>query len=166
MPGLFIGHTVPTTRQSKDTAAARDRPVALSQRTGHGRALAAGGAPKCNPRCSRGLGGKHRVVRVAEDEPLRCAPNDPFQFHECAHLEPVPPQQHVLNEVPSEAPGPERQSPITDRVEAESARLVDEKIGAEKIVAPIVEEGGDAPVILLTATMIQRPRSEEHTSEL
>ena len=47
---------------------------------------------------------------------------------------------------------------IPDRVEAESAHLVDEKIGAYKIVAPFFEEGGDAQVIFLTATMIQRPR--------
>ena len=48
--------------------------------------------------------------------------------------------------------------PITDRIEAESAHLVDEQIGADKIVAPVVEEGGDAQVILFTPTMIQRPR--------
>jgi hypothetical protein len=62
-----------------------------------------------------------------------------------------------LNEVPREAPGPEWQSPIADRVEAESAHLVDEKIGADKIVAPVFEEDGDAQVILLTPTMINDP---------
>ena len=30
-----------------------------------------------------------------------------------------------------------------------------------KIVAPIVEEGGDAPVVLLAATMIERPRGAD-----
>jgi len=35
------------------------------------------------------------------------------------------------------------------------AHLVDEKIGADKIVAPVVEEDGDAQVILFTPTMIQ-----------
>jgi hypothetical protein len=51
-------------------------------------------------------------------------------------------------------PGPELQSPITDRFNAESTHLVDEKIGADKIVTPIFEEDGDTKVILLTAAMI------------
>src|SRR6266478_2084938 len=106
-------------------------------------------------RCCLGLGSQHRVVRVAEDKYLRSAPNDPFQLHECAHLQAILPQHQVLNEVPREAPGPEWQSPIADRVEAESAHLVDEEIGADKIVAPVVEERGDAEVILFTPTMIQ-----------
>src|SRR4029077_3424508 len=84
-------------------------------------------------RARLGLGSQHRVVGVTEDKYLRSAPNDPFQFHECAHLQTILPQHQVLNEVPREAPGPEWKSPITDRVEAESAHLVDEKIGTHEI---------------------------------
>src|SRR4030081_3433004 len=103
--------------------------------------------------------GKRRLVTAhAKNEQLRCAPDDLFQFHKCSHLEPILPQQKVLNEVPGKAPSPERQSAISARVEAELAQLVDEKVGADEIVAPIVEEGGDSPVVLLAATMIEGPR--------
>src|SRR5262249_13585359 len=76
----------------------------------------------------------------------------------CAHLQPVLPQQQVLNEIPGETPGPERQAAIADRVEAELAHLVDEEIGADKIVAPILEEGRDAQIVFLAAKAIKRPR--------
>src|SRR5262249_59502069 len=48
--------------------------------------------------------------------------------------------------------------PVADRTEAEPAQLENEKVGAEKIVAPILEEGGDVAVVLLPTTMIERSR--------
>ena len=46
----------------------------------------------------RRLDRQYRAVRVAEHECLGGTPDDPFQFHEGAHLEPVLPQQHVVDE--------------------------------------------------------------------
>src|SRR5437870_8445756 len=115
-------------------------------------------------RWRRRSGGEDGVVCVAKDERLRRPPNDRFQFDECAHLQPVPPQHHVLNEVPGEAPGTKWKPSITDRIEPELAQLVDEKIGAEEIVAPVVEEDADAPVVLLSATMVKRPWRADHQS--
>jgi len=65
------------------------------------------------------------------------------------HLQAILPQHQVLNEVPREAPGPEMA--VADKrigLKPNRRNLVDEKIGADKIVAPVVEEGGDAQVIL------------------
>src|SRR5258708_3895609 len=64
----------------------------------------------------------------------------------------------MLNEIPGDTPRPEWQPSISYRPKAEPAQLVDEKIGADEIVAPVIEESGDAEVILVAATMIQRPR--------
>src|SRR5262249_45662912 len=75
-----------------------------------------------------------------------------------SHPQPKLPQQQVLNEVPGDAPGPERQPPVADRTKAEPAQLEHEKIGAEKIVAPILEEGRDVAIVLLATTMIERSR--------
>src|SRR4029453_12359961 len=87
-------------------------------------------------------------------------------FHECAHLQSVPPQDHVLNEVPSEAPSPKWQALITDGIKPDLAHLLNEKISAEEIVAPVVEEDADAPVVLLSATIVQRPWGADHQSSL
>src|SRR5262249_51695670 len=57
------------------------------------------------------------------------------------------------------------QPPVPDRTEAEPAQLENENIGAEKIVAPILEEGRDAAVVLLPAAMIERSRrADQQTS--
>src|SRR6266436_9153915 len=108
-------------------------------------------------RCRReGLAGKDDIVGIAEYEDLRRAPNDPFQLHHRSHPQPKLPQQQVLNEVPGDAPGPELEPPVADRTKAEPAQLENENIGAEKIVAPILEERRDVAVVLLPAAMIQR----------
>ena len=86
------------------------------------------------------LGGEHDIVAVAEDEHLGCAPDDLFHVHHGSHLQPELPQQQVLDEIARQAPGPEWQMAIADRLEAEPAQLENQKVGAEKIVAPIVEE--------------------------
>src|SRR6516164_2823041 len=64
----------------------------------------------------------------------------------------------MLNEIPRDAPGPEREPPIADRTKAEPAQLENEKVGAEKIVAPILEERRDVAVVLFPTTMIERSR--------
>src|SRR3954462_14614360 len=102
------------------------------------------------------LGGEHNVVSVAEDKHFRCAPDDLFQIHHRSHLQPVLPKQKMLNEVAGQAPGPERQVAVANGLEAEAAELENENVGAEKIVAPILEEGRDAAKVLLSATIIER----------
>src|SRR5215468_11848127 len=64
----------------------------------------------------------------------------------------------MLNEIPGNAPGPEREPPIADRAEAEPAQLENEKVGAEKIVAPILEERRNVAVVLFPTAMIERSR--------
>jgi hypothetical protein len=81
-----------------------------------------------------GLAGKNDIVGIAE------SPKDTFQFHHSSHPQPKLPQQQVLHEVPGQAPCPERELSIADRTKTEPAQFEDEKIGAEKIVAPIFEE--------------------------
>src|SRR5262249_8768033 len=52
-----------------------------------------------------------------------------------------------------------------DRTEAEPAQLENEKVGAEKIVAPILEERRDVAVVLLPTTMIERSgRTDQQAS--
>src|SRR5215468_3727496 len=71
----------------------------------------------------------------------------------------------MLNEIPRDAPGPERKPPIADRTKAEPAQLENEKVGAEKIVAPILEERRDVAVVLFPTAMIERSRrSDQQTS--
>src|SRR5262249_5391004 len=53
------------------------------------------------------------------------------------------------------------QPPVADRIKAEPAQLEHEKIGAEKIVAPILEERRDVAVVLLASTMIERSRRRD-----
>jgi hypothetical protein len=103
-----------------------------------------------------GLAGKNDFVGIAEYEDLRRAPNDTFQLHHSSHPQPKLPQQQVLNEVPGQAPCPEREPSIADRTKTEPAQFEDEKIGAEKILAPIFEERSHVPVVLLPVTMVQR----------
>src|SRR5262245_40369149 len=124
------------------------------RRPGSGRA----GSLSDGHRRRRRLAGQDDIIGIAEHEHLRRAPDDPFQLHHRSHPQPKLPQQQVLNEVPGDAPGPERQPPVADRTEAEPAQLENEKVGAEKIVAPILEEGGDVAVVLLPTTMIERSR--------
>src|SRR5262249_44847201 len=63
------------------------------------------------------------------------------------------------------AQGGEREPLVADRTEAESAQLENEKVGAKKIVAPILEEGRDVAVVLLPTTMIQRSgRTDQQAS--
>src|SRR4051794_22106353 len=70
----------------------------------------------------------------------------------------------MLDEVARQAPGPERQVAVADRREAEAPELENENICAEKIVAPVVEEGRDAAEVLLPAAMIQRSRRTDEQS--
>src|SRR3954453_6077220 len=71
----------------------------------------------------------------------------------------------MLDEVAGQAPGPEREVAVADGLEAEAAELENENVGAEKIVAPILEEGRDAAKVLLPATMIERSRrTDEHSA--
>src|SRR6476646_1827281 len=102
------------------------------------------------------LAGKHDVVRIAEHEHLGCAPNDPLQVYHGAHAQSKLPQQQVLYEVQGEAPRPERQLAVADGIEAQTAQLEDEQIGAKKVVTPIFEKRGDAAIIMLSTTGIQR----------
>src|SRR5215831_16460544 len=69
----------------------------------------------------QGLAGQHDVVAVAEHEDLGGTPDDLFEVHHGAHLEPILPQEQVLKEIPGQAPGPERQVPRAD--EQAAARL-------------------------------------------
>ena len=101
------------------------------------------------------LAGQHDVVAVAEHERLRSAPDDLLQVHHRPHPKAELPQQQVLDEVVGQAPGPERQLPVADRPEADPAQLEDEKVGAEKIITPILEEGRDAAIIVLAATRVE-----------
>jgi len=64
----------------------------------------------------------------------------------------------MLNEVPGQAPGPERELPVLDGTKAELAQLENEKIGPEKIVTPILKKRGHVPVVLLPATVVERSR--------
>ena len=102
------------------------------------------------------LAGKHDVVCVAEHEHLGCAPDDPLQVHHGAHAQSKLPQQQVLNEVQGEAPSPEWQLPVADGIKAQTAQLEHEEIGAKEVVTPILEECGDAAVIMLPTARIQR----------
>src|SRR5262249_38417043 len=102
--------------------------------------------------------GKHDVVPIAEHENLRGAPNDALQLHHGPHAKPKLPQQQMLNEVERQAPRPERQLPVADRIKAKTAQLKDEQIGAEEIIAPILEEGRNATIVMLATTRIERPR--------
>src|SRR5262245_16830234 len=127
-----------------------------------GAAMASGrvssiGTRRQRRRCDR-LAGQDDIVGIAEYEDLRRAPDDPFQLHHGSHPQPKLPQQQVLNEVPGDAPGPERQPPVADWTKAEPAQLEHEKIGAEKIVAPILEERRHVAIVLLATTMIERSR--------
>src|SRR6266851_518843 len=106
-------------------------------------------------RGGRRLACQDDVVGVAEHEHLRRPPDDPLQLHHRPHPQPEFPQQQVLDEVPRHAPGPERELPVADPVEAVSPHLEDEEIGAEKVVAPILEERRDIAVVLLPAARIQ-----------
>ena len=58
-------------------------------------------------------------------------------------------KNRMLDEVPGQAPGPERQVPIADRLEAEPPQLEYQDVGAEKIVAPILKKSRDASIVLL-----------------
>src|SRR5262249_48981019 len=57
-----------------------------------------------------GLDSQHCVVGIAEHKYLRGSPDDLFQIDECTHLQPILPKHQMLNEVPGQPPGPERQS--------------------------------------------------------
>src|SRR5262249_53464577 len=90
------------------------------------------------------LAGKDGIVGIAEYQDLRRAPNDRLQLHHRAHPQPKLPKQKVLNEIPRDPPAQEREPPIADRTKAEPAQLENKKVGAEKIVAPILEERRNA----------------------
>ena len=105
-----------------------------------------------------GLGRQHDVVAVAEHKDLGCPPDDPLELHHRAHPQPKLPQEQMLNEVPGQAPGPERQMPIANWLEAQPPQLEYQDIRAEKIVAPILKKSGDTLIVLFPATEIQRPR--------
>src|SRR5262249_23266749 len=115
-----------------------------------------------------GLAGKHDIVCIAEDEHLGCAPNDPLQVYHGAHAQSKLPQQQVLNEVQGEAPRPERQLPVANGINAQMAQLEDEQVGAKEVVTPILEECGDATIIMLSPAGIQRSRrpNEQPSSRL
>jgi hypothetical protein len=55
-----------------------------------------------------GLDGEHDVVAVAEHEHLGGPPDDPLQLDHGAHLQLILPKHQMLDEVPGQAPGPER----------------------------------------------------------
>ena len=134
----------------------RRRTHSADNRWERSRMLSGGVLDRCRRRRCGRLAGKHDVVGVSENENLRCAPDDPFQVHHGPHPQPELPQQQVLNEVAGQCPRPRTAAAVADRVKAEPAQLEDEDIGAEEIVAPILEERGNAPVVLLALTMIQR----------
>src|SRR5262245_21222601 len=73
------------------------------------------------------LSRKHDVVPIPKYKSLRCAPNDPLQLDHRPHAQPKLPQQQMLNKVQREAPCPERQLPVADRIKAKSAQFEDEQ---------------------------------------
>jgi len=113
----------------------------------------------------QGLAGQHDVVAVAEHEDLGGTPDDLFEVHHGAHLEPILPQEQVLKEIPGQAPGPERQVPIADGGKAEPPQLEHQDVGAEEIIAPILEKRRDVLKVLLAAAEVERAgRADEQAA--
>jgi len=105
-----------------------------------------------------GLDRQKGVVGVAEYKRFRSTPDDSFHVHHGPHFQAKLPQQDVLNEIPGQSPGPERQLTVTDRAKSDVTQPVHQQVAADEVVPPIVEKGGDVSIILLPATVLQRRR--------
>src|SRR5262245_53965971 len=98
---------------------------------------------------------KYDVVPIPKYKRFRCAPNDPLELHHRPHAQPELPQQQMLDEIQREAPCPERQLPVADRIKSKTTQFEDEQIGAKEIVTPILKKDADAAIVMLSTTLIE-----------